>query len=203
MIDPHFQNHFHEFGFILNSIKGGSYFGIFLLSMLVSYVIPFPEVVLLLLIGFLAKTAGIDLGFALLASISGGIVGDNIMYRLSFFGNKFVERFNRKMRVSKLIQYEHLVSDNPGKTIFFLRLITGVRFFGPVVLGTLGSNWKKFFLYNALATMIHSVLFILMAFYSHRKIITLIAEVEIVRNVLLFSSVLIVGMLLKIFSKKV
>lgn len=202
MFDLGFQNNFHELGFVLNSIKGGSYFGILLLSMFVSYIVPLPEVVLLLLIGFLAKTTGIELPFALVVSIVGTIIGDNILYRLSFFGNKHVERFNRKMRANKLIQYEYLVVNNIGKAIFFLRLITGVRFFGPVIAGTLGAGWRKFFFYNALATAVHSLFFVMLGFYSQRKIIALIAEVEIVRNILLFSSVLIVGMLLRIFSKK-
>lgn len=202
MIDPGLQNHFQEIGYILNSIKGGSYFGILLFSIFVSYIIPLPEVVLLLMIGFLAKTAGFDLALVMATSIAGIIIGDNILYRLSFFGNKYVGRFNRKMRAHKLIQYEHLVADNIGKTIFFLRFVTGVRFFGPVISGTLGIKWKSFFLYNSIATIIHTIAFILLGFYTHRKIIPIIAEVEVVRNILLFSSVLIVGVLLRIFSSK-
>lgn len=202
MFDPHFQNQFHEIGFILNSIRGGSYFGIFLFSMFVSYVIPLPEAVLLILIGFLAKTAGFDLPTAILVSTAGVIIGDNVLYRLSFFGNKYVERFNRKMRANKLIQYENLVADNIGKSIFFLRFVAGVRFFGPVISGTLGVRWRKFFFYNGLATALHSVVFILLGFYAHKKIVPLIVEVEIVKNILLFSSVFIVAILLRIFSKK-
>lgn len=202
MIDPHFQGQFYHLGFILDSIGGGSYVGIFLFSILVSYVVPLPEVVLLLLIGFLAKTAGFDLGTAILVSIFGGIIGNNVLYRLSFFGNKHVERFNQKMRANKLIRYENLVVDNIGKSIFFLRFVTGVRFFGPVISGTLGVRWRKFFLYDSLATALHGAAFILLGFYAHKKIVPLIVEVEIVRNILLFSSVLIVGVLVRIFSKK-
>ena len=202
MFDPHFQNHFREFGFIAHSIKGDSYIGLFLLSMFVSYIVPLPEAAFLLLVGFLAKTAGFNLPTAIVVSIAGGIIGDNVLYRLSFFGNKYVERFNRKMRTHKLIQYEHLVADNIGKAIFFLRFITGVRFFGPVISGTLGVRWRKFLFYNGIATALHSLLFILVGYYSHRKVVALIAEVEIISNVLFFSSVLILGILLRIFSKK-
>ena len=203
MIDPHFQNHFNDFGFILRSLKGSSYFGIFFLSIFVGYVVPLPEVVLLLLIGFVAKTAGFSLPIVILVSALGGIFGDNLLYRLSFFGNSYVERFNKKMRAHKLIQYEHLVADNIGKTIFFLRFIAGVRFFGPVISGTLGIKWKEFSLYNALATTLRSAIFITLAYYSQRKMFSLIAEIEIAHNVLLFSSVFIVAGLLKFFSKKV
>lgn len=202
MFDPHFQNNFHELGFVTNSIKGGSYFGIFFFSMFVSYLIPLPEVVLLLLIGFVARAAGFNLPTVILVSALGAIIGDNLVYRLSFFGNSYVERFNKKMRAHKLIKYEHLVADNIGKTIFFLRFVTGVRFFGPVIAGTLGIKWKDFFFYNGIATTLRAIAFILLAFYWQRKMIPLVAEVEIIHNVLLFSSVFIVAGLLRFFSKK-
>ncbi|NTW27642.1 MAG: hypothetical protein HGA36_04915 [Candidatus Moranbacteria bacterium] len=202
MFDPQFQNHAREFGFIFDLLKENSYLGFFLFSIFVSYLIPIPEAVLLILFGFLAKAAGYDLEVVLLVSIAGTIIGDNILYRLSFFGNKYVERFNRKMRAHKLIQYEQLAAEHIGKAILFLRLITGVRFFGPVIAGTLGTRWKKFFFFSSVATILHSTGFILLGFHSHRKLIALIAEVEIVRNVLFFSSVLIVGILIKIFAKK-
>lgn len=202
MFDPHLQNQFREFGFILDAVMAHSYLGIFILSIFVSYMLPLPEVVLLLLIGFIAKTTGINIWIAVFSSFTGTVIGDNALYRLSFLGNHYVQKFNRKMRSHKLIQYEHLVKDNFCFTIFFLRFITGIRFFGPVIAGTLGITWKKFFAYNFLATALHALFFILLGFYSHRKIYALIAEVEIFRTILLFSSVLIVGLLIKTFSTK-
>ncbi len=188
--------------FIAGSIKGGSYFAIFLLSIFISYVIPLPEVVLLLLIGHILRTTGINPQITILACTAGIILGDNILYRLSFFGNKYVERFKHKMRKHALIRYENLVEDNIGKTIYFLRFVTGVRFFGPVISGTLGISWKKFFFYNAIATIIHSMFFLLLGYYYRGGIVILITEVEIVRNILLFSSAVIVGGLIGIFSKQ-
>jgi membrane protein DedA with SNARE-associated domain len=198
----HLQNHLGEIGFLIHSIRGGSYIGIFLFSMFVSYLIPLPEAVVLILFGYVAKTAHLNIVSVFLLAAAGGIIGDNILYRLSFFGNRYVERFNLKMRRHKLIQYEHLVIDNIGKAIFFLRFITGIRFFGPVIAGTLGARWKKFFLYDSSATLIHAVLFISIGyFYSHR-ILAVVAETEIIKNILLLSSVFIVGILLSAFSKK-
>ena len=203
MIDPHFQNHLHEIGFLVNSIKGGSYVGIFLLSIVVAYLIPLSETMMLILFGYVAGTANLNLAYVILLSISGGIIGDNIIYRLSFFGNKYVERFNKKMRQHKLIKYEHLVVDNIGKTIYFLRLITGVRFFGPVISGTLGVRWKKFLFYDCGATLIHATFFIWLGYRYHHKILVLLAETEVIKSILLFSSVFIVGFLVSIFSKKI
>ena len=106
------------------------------------------------------------------------------------------------MRQHKLIKYEHLVINNIGKAVYFLRLIAGVRFFGPVVSGTLGVRWKKFFFANFGATLLHSVFFIWLGYRYQHKIFLLMAETEVVKNILLFSSVFIVGILVSIFSKK-
>jgi undecaprenyl-diphosphatase len=200
--DPHFQNQFREIGFMINSIKGSSYLGIFLLSVFVSYVVPFPEAIMLVLFGYVAKTSQLNIFLILLIGSLGAIIGDNILYRLSFFGNKYVEHFNEKMRKHKLIQYEHLVKDNIGKTIYFLRFIAGVRFFAPVISGTLGTSWRKYFLHSAIAATLHAVFFILLGYFYRGRIFVLIAEVEIIRNVLLFSSAIIVGFLLTIFASK-
>lgn len=199
MFDPHLQNHL---GYVASSMQHGSYFAIFLLSMIVSYIFPLPEVVLLILIGFLAKNPIFNVWLVLVISILGTIAGDNILFRLSLMGSKHVEHFNRKMRAHKLIKYEHLVADNIGKTIYFLRFVTGVRFFGPLISGTLGAKKREFFYYNASATILHSTLFIMLGYLYRHKIFVLIAEVEVIRNILLFSSVLIVGVLIRIFSKK-
>lgn len=203
MIHPHFQNHLREIGFLINSIKGGSYMGIFLLSMVIAYFIPLAESMLLILFGYVAWIANLNLAYVILLSVSGGIIGDNIIYRLSFFGNKYVERFNQKMRQNKLIKYKYLVVDNIGKTIYFLRLITGVRFFGPVISGTLGVRWKKFFFYNFGATFLHATFFVWLGYRYHHKILVLLAEVEVIKSILLFSSVFIVGLLVSVFSKKI
>jgi membrane-associated protein len=202
MISPHFQDHARNVGFLISSIKGGSYLAIFLMCSLVGYLFPLPEAVLLVLVGFVAKTSpAINIWAALAVAVVGAIIGDNILYRLSFFGNSYVERFNRKMRKHKLIKYEHLVADNIGATIYFLRFVVGVRFFGPVIAGTLGVRWRKFFFHNVVANIIHSSFFILLGYSWHGKIILLITEVEIVRNILLFSSAVILGAIITIFMR--
>ncbi len=197
-----FQHHLQDFGPVIHFIKSGSYFGIFLLSIITSYILPIPEAVFLLLVGYVAKSAGMDLAGVLILAIAGIIIGDNVLYRLSFFGNKYVEKFNHKMRKHKLIKYEHLVIDNVACSVYFLKFIAGVRFFNPVILGSLRAPWKKFFVHNALASILHTTLLVLMGFYLHKKIVPVLAGVEIFKNGMLFCSVVIVGFIIKLFGKK-
>ena len=156
----------------------------------------------MLLVGYVAKITGMNLIGVIALSTSGIIIGDNILYRLSFFGNKYVERFNRKMRKHKLIQYEHLVTDNVEFSVYFLKFVAGVRFFGPVILGSLRASRKKFVMHNAVASLLHTALLIILGYYFHKKIVTTIAGVEIFKNVLLFSSAVIVGFIISLAAKK-
>jgi len=202
MLSPDFQNHFQNMGQLTLLLKSGSYFGIFLLSIVASYVVPLPEAIFLLLVGFVAKVSNMDIFLVISAAVTGMIIGDNLLFRLSFFGNKYVEKFNRKMRKHKLIQYEHLVTDNVAFSVYFLKFIAGVRFFGPVILGSLGANWKKFFVHNAIAVFFHTAILILLGFYLHKKILAVIAGVEIFKNIMLFCSTIIVGSIVAFFSKE-
>ncbi len=203
MITPDFHHHFQDFSSIVHFIKSGSYFGVFFFSMIVSYFLPIPEAVFLLLVGYVAKISGMNI-FGVVALASAGIIiGDNILFRLSFFGSKYVEKFNHKMRKHKLIQYEHLVANNVASTVYFLKFVAGVRFFGPVILGSLRSSWKKFFVHNIIASILHTTLLVLIGFYFYRRIIPVTAVVEIIKNLLLFSSTVIMGIIIGFFSKKI
>ena len=203
MIISNLHHHFQDINSMVHFIKNGSYFGVFFLSIIVSYVLPIPEAIFLLLVGYVAKITGMNILLVLTLSTLGIIVGDNILYQLSFFGNKFVEKFNRKMRKHKLIQYEHLVTDNVAFSVYFLKFIAGVRFFGPVILGSLRASRKKFVIHNAIASFLHTTLLILLGYYLHKRIFTTLAGVEIFKNVLLLFSAVIVGFILSVFSKEV
>ncbi|MEI8344161.1 MAG: VTT domain-containing protein [Candidatus Moraniibacteriota bacterium] len=203
MITPDFHHHFQDISPAVHFIRNGSYFGIFLFSIVASYIFPIPEAIFLLLVGYVAKITGMNLIGVIALSTSGIIIGDNILYRLSFFGNKYVERFNRKMRKHKLIQYEHLVTDNVAFSVYFLKFVAGVRFFGPVILGSLRASRKKFVIHNAIASLLHTVLLIILGYYFHKKIVTTIAGVEIFKNVLLFSSAVIVGFIISLAAEKI
>ncbi|MEI7620984.1 MAG: DedA family protein [Candidatus Moraniibacteriota bacterium] len=202
MFDPNFNQHLQDFGGLIQFLKSWSYAGIFLLSIIASYVLPIPEAIFLLLVGFVARKSGLNIVAVVALSTAGIMLGDNLLYRLSFFGNKFVEKFNRKMRQHKLIVYEHLVVDNVAFSVYFLKFIAGVRFFGPVILGSLRAPWKKFFVHNAIASILHTGLLILLGYYFHRKIMPLAAGVEIFKNGMLFCSVVMVGFVIKLVGKK-
>ena len=57
-------------------------------------------------------------------------------------------------------------------------------------------------MHNAVASLLHTALLIILGYYFHKKIVTTIAGVEIFKNVLLFSSAVIVGFIISLAAKK-
>lgn len=192
MINPH---HFHAES-IIQIIQGFSYFGIFGFVMFVGYLIPIPEEIALLAIGYIASVGPLKLPLAIAISAAGVIIGDNILFLLSLHGSKYVERLKNKLRKNKLIHYEHVMHEHIGKTIFFIRFIVGLRFFGPVLAGMLKVKWRRFFLINAAASFIHAMFFITLGYFFHRRFLVLVTQVEIIRHVLFFFSATLFGILI-------
>ena len=197
-----FHEHIQNISPMIHFIKNGSYFGVFFISIIASYIFPIPEAIFLILVGFVARITGMNIAEVVLLSIGGIIVGDNVLYQLSFLGNKYVEKFNHKMRRHELIKYEHLVTDNVAFSVYFLKFVAGVRFFGPVILGSLRASRKKFIVHNAIASALHTCLLILLGYYSQKKLMPVLVGVEIVKNLLLLSSAVIIGFVIATFQKK-
>lgn len=194
-------SHFHPHAMI-TFLEHASYAGVFLVSLLGGFFIPAPEAVLLMLVGFVASKGIINVLVALLFAIVGGILGDMLLFWLSLSGSRHISHFRRKLDKSKLVEYEHLVADNVGKAVFFLRFVAGVRFFAPIIVGASGASWRRFLFFDAWASVVNAILFVLLGYFFQKHIIFTVTTVEIIKNILLFFSALIASVLVGLFWKK-
>ncbi len=192
MINPHYL---YTDG-VIQVIQSFSYLGIVGFSMLVGYLIPIPEEIALLIVGYIAGVGLIKFYWAVITAAVGVIIGDNILFLLSLHGSKYIERLKNKLRKNKLIHYEHVMQEHIGKTIFFIRFIVGLRFFGPVLAGMLKIKWRKFFFINAAASILHALFFISLGYYFHRSFLALVTQVEVIRHALFFFSATLFGILI-------
>lgn len=196
-MDIHHLNRIaHDFGFIMRSLREGSYVTVFIMSMLVGYVLPVPEVVVLILAGFAAATGALKLSVVLAVTYLGILTGDVLIYTLARLGSRAVQRFNQKIRLSKLFQYEQIALSNITATIYFLRFFVGFRFFGPVFSGTFGAERKKFIFASAGASLLHTVLFVLLGYYFSHQVWLLITQAEIMKYALMAISPFAAGALI-------
>ena len=193
----------HNPQFFINYMEQFSYVGIFILLALSGYLVPIPEEILLLLTGYTSALGFNNLYIALIVSILGILAGDNVLFWLSRYkGSGLIDKLKRKVRKNELLKYRHLMKRHIGKTIFAVRFIVGLRFFGPFLAGSMKTKWKTFQFYNLLAVVIYTPIMIFLGFHFHNKLALVITQVEIVRHLMFFIFLAVVGYLITIFVKK-
>ena len=150
-------------------IQHFSYLGIFVAAIFSGYIIPVPEEVLLLTVGYTASTNYIQLVPVIILVIIAFIVSDYIVFKLTVKSNKYVEVFIQEVLDIKFIQkYRDWFERNIGFAIFLFRCIPLMRFVGPVFSGYLKVKDSTFLFFNSLSNIICAPVIILIGFYSHR-----------------------------------
>ncbi|MEK7228384.1 MAG: VTT domain-containing protein [Patescibacteria group bacterium] len=180
-----------------------SYGGIWVVSFLANIVIPIPEEIILLALGYLSGTGSINGWLVMPIVFSALIINDIILYSLSKRGSKFTD-FLYKTFFAKRLEKKgtHWLEMNLGKIVFLSRFLIQLRFIGPFLAGTRGLPIKKFILYDAAALLIYTPLFIGLGWYFHTRVMSIIKEVGVVKNLVLLVVGLVVVFLLAKFAYK-
>src|SRR3989344_784701 len=180
---------------ILIFVNNFSYLGVFILLAVIA-LIPIPEELVLLLIGYFAGYGFADLKFLIPISIVGVIVGDNILFFLSSHKNHLINKFKNKVAHKKFTKYELRMKEHIGKTIFLLRFVIGLRFLSPIIAGSTNVEWKKFFIYNTLAVLIFVPFFIIIGYNFNTVLSLIIEDISFIKNIII---VLVLSIIIIIF----
>ena len=178
-----------------------SYAGIFILLAFLGHFIPLPEEVLLLTIGYLVSLGFGNLGIVIVVSLIAGCSGDILLYWLSKNGNKLFLHLNRNINEKKIAKYENLMQTHGGNMVFVLRLIVGLRFFGPVVAGSANVALRKFLFYDLLALLIYYPSLIFLGYHFHNNLRNLTSEVGILSHIIFFIVIGLFGIATSIYLK--
>ncbi len=135
-------------------------------SAFMGLVVPGESVVVLS--GFLASKAVLDIGDCIWIIALGAVLGDSVGYSLGkAIGRGYFERHHRlfllkERHIHKVDRYfEH----HGGKTIFFGRFIGLLRAMAPFVAGMSRMPYGRFFIYNASGGIIWAVSFTLVGYF--------------------------------------
>lgn len=163
-------------------MSGYSYLGIFLTLLLSGYIIPVPEEILLIALGYLASAGDIDMLKAMPFATFGIFCGDLAVHLLSRSRHRFVDTFTRRLEHSRLAQSRFICADKIYRTVFISRFLPGLRFVGPMLSGIARIPILAFCFYNILALLIFVPALVLVGYYFHNQILPIITTVEEVKH---------------------
>ncbi len=175
-----------------------SYIGVFGISALANVVIPVPEEIVLLALGYVSRAGELS-GFVLVPIVMAGLLAsDIIMYLLSKKGNRFVTMFYEKFFAPRLESKRGWLEANPEKVIFFSRFLVQLRFLGPFLAGQMQVPWRTFLTYELAALVIYVPTFIAAGYYFQDRIEHIASGVGIIRNVI----IIVIGLVLLVSISK-
>jgi membrane protein DedA with SNARE-associated domain len=183
-----------------------SYTGLFLwlivYNLLFFVPLPPPEIILLT-VGYIASLGHIDPFIAGFLIVLTSGLSDNAFFLLALKGNKLVQKIIQKSGGQKiLLRFKSRMEKNPLRTLILLAYIPSVRFFGPIISGTLKLNWKKFFVYDSFSNIIFSTTYISLGFFFHRTIRRFVGELTIWEHLLFYPIMIIIALIVTYLIRK-
>jgi membrane protein DedA with SNARE-associated domain len=153
---------------------------LFLVVMVESFGVPLPGETALILFGVLASQGHYNIAVVIAVAAAAAIVGDNLGYWLigRWGGRALFERWGwlRKYSERILPRAEELMAKHGGKTVFFGRFITVLRYTAAWIAGLGRMHWARFLFWNAAGGIGWATLVGLVAYYGGKSAADAIAR---------------------------
>lgn len=159
-------------GFVIHLIHSAGYFGIFILMMLNSALVPIPSEVTMPFAGYLTQTGTFSLPLVILIGSIGDLTGALVAYAIGYFLEETVI-LNLIKKYGKFIllsEHEYLKAVNMYKKYgsgitFFSRLLPGIRTFISVPAGLSEMKLAKFVVFTFLGSLVWTTILASIGYY--------------------------------------
>ena len=151
-----------------------SYLGVFILIALSGHLLPVPQDVSLISVGYITALGYINLFPVLLIAMIAPVFSDLFLFYLSTIGSRFApkpEKYNH-MRLFKFAT--HHMHNNTILVVMFMRFVTGFRFMSPVVGAYMQVSFKKYLIADIISAAVFGPFFILLGYIFSDKITSII-----------------------------
>ncbi|MDE1843522.1 MAG: DedA family protein, partial [Thaumarchaeota archaeon] len=137
--------------FVINTISGTGYIGIFFLMVAESALIPIPSEVIMPFSGYLVSIGKLNPILTILAGAIGNLVGSLIAYVIGVkLGREFIIKYGKYVLLKKshLEWTESFFKKYGDRSTFASRLLPAVRTYISLPAGVAKMNLKKFSVYT-------------------------------------------------------
>jgi membrane protein DedA with SNARE-associated domain len=159
-----------------------SYLGIFLWFSIIEQLTPIPEEVYLMTAGYIAVHAGMNIFLCGIAALTGLLTTDNLLFYLALKGNKFSQKLLCKINHELLDKIKNKLQKKATLTIFIGALVPKLRFFNPLIAGSINIKFKIFFFANALATLLYVAAYMCIGILFHNQLNYILKKLAYVQH---------------------
>lgn len=189
--------------FDINGIGGITYGGMFILALISNMVVPVPEEIILVIVGYFTAKGKFNFLYSYGIFMIGMFISDTILYYMAYKGAKITKRFYKKIENNRYLKDEGFVKKHIKKIIIFSRFLMYLRWIGPVLSGITRVRYKTFAIYNFFALLVYVPLVLFLGFYFENYIDKIISDVNRIRNTfLMILSIILIIIIAKSINKK-
>ncbi|HXB13395.1 MAG TPA: VTT domain-containing protein [Bacteroidia bacterium] len=192
IVSTQLQTYFKQFG----------YLGIYIWFITVDQIIPIPEEITLIIVGYLASHGYINPFLAGGFSIAAFITVDVVYFLLTKSGNKLIQKITGKTKSPKVNKYRERLKNHTFKTLLILCFIPRMRLLGPVYVALLKIPLPKFLLYDALSLCAFTTVYISLGFVFHESLSTLVTKTNSVTDIIFGSAMVLMAVFTVVIIRK-
>lgn len=171
---------------VIEFLRNFSYLGIFFSIASSGYLVPVPEEIVLLAIGYLSAIGYFSIYLAIIVSFFATFTSDILLYSLAKRDSKYTKTLKTKMQTNKIVKAWISRPNEIGKIVFIMRFFVGLRFLGPILAGAMNMSFKKFILYDSLALIIYTPFFVLLGYQFNKSFFAWVTRIKSIQHFLFF-----------------
>ncbi|MBP9669545.1 MAG: VTT domain-containing protein [Candidatus Pacebacteria bacterium] len=157
-------------------------------------VLPLPEEIVLLSLGYAASAKAVHLWGALTACVIGALIGDNFLFGIARHGGKYAEWLYELLLSSKAGKIARKEDTYPALYIVVGRFIIGIRTLGPLVAAHQGMSWLRFAFWDAVAVLLYVPTIFFLGFHFHHSILAFIDDVRTAKHLIFIVLIVLIGL---------
>jgi membrane protein DedA with SNARE-associated domain len=159
---------FHEFTQLVSDASGWAYLILFLFAYFDALIPIVPSETAVITAGVVAASGDLSLGLIIPAAAAGAFLGDNTAYLIGHrFGARATERFFTGEKAKHRMDWaEQQLDERGGQLIVVARFIPGGRTAVTLSAGTLGYPWRRFAVFDLIATLLWASYSALLGYYG-------------------------------------
>lgn len=185
---------------LIQQLGALSYIGVFIIALLANMVIPVPEEITLLTLGYLSATGAFHVVLIIPIIMLGLFLSDCVIYFFSYRGSKFIKKFYDK------IFHDTDILDMSGKslerTILFSRFLAYLRFLAPFLSGYHKFSLKRFFKLEMISLVLYVTIYIMLGYFLRNQIERMFTGINKIEHVLaVIGILLLIGVIFFLLKK--
>ena len=170
---------------IIQQLGALSYLGVFIIGLLANLIIPVPEEVSLITLGYLSGIGAFHIVFVIPLIIIGLLINDLLIYWLSKKGSNITQTFYNKFFASQFQFLQNIDNDRLEKIILFSRFFAFFRFLAPFLGGMYKIPIRRFIYLEILSISMYSTIYLFLGFFLHNQVEKIILGVNTIEHIIL------------------